>query len=287
MQKQAEDPMRPINVDDGRMLLNTLGGGLALGAGAVGIHQLLKQLRSRMRRKPPAEENIYQSVYSSMPTKQADGKTTYEDVLAAIGRTFMPKQFPSISAPGEGGTEAVSPMHWAARTIIPAATGVAGAGLGAMAVKNIVSSRQDAARNRDAAQSVAAARKHYFDALLNNEEADDEKKATVDEKLTELYKQTKQAEETGQRSWYNPMRYIGDYLYEPGVGLPIALGMGSLGVGGLYGGVLAYKRRKAESQRKANATAEEARARLRGISPPWIDPQELAALKQVNEKQDA
>lgn len=283
MQKQSEDPMRPVNVDDGRMLLNTLGGGLALGAGAVGIHQLLKQLRNRMRRKPPAEENIYESVYSSMPVKQADGKSTYEDVLAAIGRTLMPKQFPSITTPGSGGTEPVSPMHWAARTVIPAATGFAGAGLGALGVKSLISSRQESARNRDAAQSVAAARKEYFDALLNNEK-EDEKKANVDEKLTALYAQTKQADETGQRSWYNPMRYIGDYLYEPGVGLPIALGMSSLGVGGLYGGVLAYKRRKAESQRKANAAAEEARARLRGISPPWIDPQELAALKQVNVK---
>ena len=88
--------------------------------------------------------------------------------------------------------------------------------------------------------------------------------------------------EPGARAWYNPMRLFGDYIYEPGVGLPLALGMGSMGIGGLYGGVLAYKRRKAESQRKANAAAEEARTRLRGISPPWIDPKELAALKQLN-----
>ena len=277
-----EQNMRDINIDDGRMLVNTMGTGLALGAGAVGIHHILKQLRERMRRKPRADENIYAPVYSDLPpVKQANN--IYESVLETIGKTFMPKKIPTIVPGGSGKTEPMSAMHWAGRAILPATAGAAGAGIGALSLQKLIQSRREAARSRGAAESVSSARKAYFDALLGNEPEENEKQssAALNKKLGDLFHHTKMAE-PGARAWYNPMRLFGDYIYEPGVGLPLALCMGSMGIGGLYGGVLAYKRRKAESQRKANAAAEEARTRLRGISPPWIDPKELAALKQLN-----
>lgn len=310
--KLPPDPMRTVNIDDGRMLVNSLGAGLALGAGTVGVQQLLKYIRRRAESKKPTEQDIYAPVYDALPLKQAGWEEikkrlleTKDNALEYVGKNFMPKEMPQI-IPGAGATETepTTGVHMGMRWLLPSAAAIGGAAVGGLGLRSVIKAREDAARNRNAAEAVSAARREYFSAITGESENDASEKSAqnLDAKLNELFDAQKTAnqetgrlpwysrilgyttEETGRRPWYSR---ILDYTMEPAVAIPTFLGAGAFGTGALYGGTLAYHKRKAESQRKANEAAEEARARLRGISPPWIDPKELAALKRINQLKNA
>lgn len=145
-------------------------------------------------------------------------------------------------------------------------------------------SRTDKRRRQE--DAVASARKDYFDALMGPGDAANEEAAVASKaaSLDAAYDQYKKTSADG--SFMDWLRGIRDTAHQ-GVNLAGgAAGLSALAGAGL-GGIYMYRKTKNDSAAKRYREAEEARRRLRPLDTPWIDPEELAAIKGVVDAKSA
>jgi hypothetical protein len=141
---------------------------------------------------------------------------------------------------------------------------------------------------------VQSARDEYFNTLLNDENDDEEEKksaAAAFDALYNAYAEKRSAGEPNQATfenyfwpengergpWHNA-------LLSPFTNLSGTAqlgGLAALAVGGGLGANYMYNKTKSQSQARALARAQAARERMKGLDSPWVDPQELASIKEL------
>jgi hypothetical protein len=168
-----------------------------------------------------------------------------------------------------------------------AALNVGGAGLGLAGGKALydmsVAPQLEVEKKKEHYNSVNDARKKYFDALLRDEDDDkkSDKKASVNDALEAAY--TAYAEKKADwKDYINPLKLplLKQVFYD----LPnmyAAAGVGATLGGGLIGGKYMYDKTMAASKAKNLAKALAAKERMKDALPVWVDPQELAQIKDV------
>lgn len=165
----------------------------------------------------------------------------------------------------------------AARMAAKILAGGGGAALGLYGVKKLLDNSD--AKREDREDSVEKARKNYFKDLLSKE-SEDGKALT---KIAQLVKTSADGYENPHgTSWLNPATYAdiitGAFTY------PAALG--ALGAGGLASYYM-YNKTRANSKEQQLAHARRHYNRMRPMRNVWVDPQELAAVKEIVEAEKA
>jgi hypothetical protein len=208
-----------------------------------------------------------------------------DDVAQRLGR-FIPsvadvKNYPGNDTASYGMARSPDPLHAGVRSFLNPALMIGG-GLGGKALVDSMSKKDTRQRQEDA---VADARREYFEALTGGQ-PDEQKKnqssASKAASLDALYdKVVKKADEKGGlMSWLQSAgdaAHVGANTWGATAGLPAAA-LGTLGA--LY----MYNKTKDNSAQKRFQIAQDAKRRLRPLQTPWIDPEELAAIKGVVEQ---
>lgn len=251
----------------GDRILRTGIGGLGLGAGAASLYYLARGLSQAMNR-PKAEDEEEEIAPKITETKTAG---IYDSVTEGIGK-MLPDSPMSFLRPF---TPALKPSDNNSYdpSIIRSSFGT-GATFGAMALGGLggyklIEALHKRKKKREQQEQIAAAEKEYYDALTGgaaqrldsaydaaNEKAAAEKKALLDW-LTGAYDTVKRI----------PAAVGGTYVAS------------GLGLGGLAAKLM-YDRARERSRAKAVEEAAKSRARIAGILPTYVDPDEIVALKQ-------
>lgn len=173
-----------------------------------------------------------------------------------------------------------------------AALGAAGAGLGVAGGKALydisAAPQLEVEKKKEQYNSVNDSRKKYFDELLQGDEEkkDGDKKAAVNEALDAAY-----------ATYADKKAGIGDYIPTPRLpligtlthdlpALYSMLGVGATVGGGVLGAKYMYDKTMAASQAKQMAKAIAAKERMKSMPSVFIDPQELAKVKDVAAAKD-
>lgn len=248
-------------------------GGLGLGAGAASLYYLARGL-SQALNKPKYEEEEKET--PKITETKAAG--IYDDVATGIGKS-LPDSVLSFLRPF---TPATGPKNQNTYdpNIIRSSFGSAGTfgamALGGLGGYKLIEALHKRKKRREQQEQVAAAEKEYYDALIGgggkqldsaydaaSEKAATEKKALLDW-LTDAYDVAKRV----------PAAVGGTYV---GAGL---------GLGGLAAKLM-YDRARERSRAKAVEEAAKSKARIAGILPTYVDPDEIVALKQQAEQTQA
>jgi hypothetical protein len=171
-----------------------------------------------------------------------------------------------------------------------AALNVGGAGLGVAGGKALydmsVAPQLEAEKKKEQYNNVEDARKQYFNELLQDDKSDKkkEKKASVNEFLDEAYNAyaEKKAAWTDYIPSANPTKWpVLKTFFHDLPTLYATLGVAATLGGGAIGGKYMYDKTRSESAAKNMAKALAAKERMKNTLPVWIDPQELAQVKDV------
>lgn len=172
-----------------------------------------------------------------------------------------------------------------------AAMNVTGGALGALGGKTLydmaAAPYEEVEKKKEQYNNVESARNKYFQELLS---ADDEKSPDKKEKkanVTEMLDAAFGAYTEKSAAWYdyiNPLKFPG--LKQLFYDLPNIYGTTAVAAtigGGLLGGKYMYDKTRSESRAKNMAKALAAKERMKNTLPVWVDPQELAQVKDVAE----
>jgi len=191
--------------------------------------------------------------------------------------------------------------------LAPIVGGAAGAYGGGQAVNALM--KDD--KSHEQKNHVQSSRDEYFKTLLNEDEnADDKKdkeKTAFSAALDAHYAAYEKAAEGGgiydriagglqsaahylsppNKAEYGPFDGGGleNTWRELGAWPQIIAGASALG-GGAIGAKYMYDKTKATSQAKLLNAARQARERMRGLDTPWVDPVELASIKEISRKNE-
>lgn len=256
----------------GDRIVRTGLGGLGAGATAASLYYLARGL-SQALNKPREEEE--EETPKITETKVA---SIYDSVTESIGK-MLPDSPLSFLRPF---TPALKPsdVNSYDPSIIRSSFGTGatwGAGaLGGIGGYKLIEALHKRKKRREQQDQIAAAEKEYYDALTGgggkkldsaydaaSEKAASEKKALL-EWLTNAYDVAKRV----------PATIGGAYV---GTGL---------GLGGLAAKLM-YDRARERSRAKAVEEAAKSKARIAGILPTYVDPDEIIALKQQAEQSQA
>lgn len=256
----------------GDRIVRTGLGGLGAGATAASLYYLARGL-SQALNKPREEEE--EEAPKITETKVA---SIYDSVTESIGK-MLPDSPLSFLRPF---TPALKPsdVNSYDPSIIRSSFGTGatwGAGaLGGIGGYKLIEALHKRKKRREQQDQIAAAEKEYYDALTGgggkkldsaydaaSEKAASEKKALL-EWLTNAYDVAKRV----------PATIGGAYV---GTGL---------GLGGLAAKLM-YDRARERSRAKAVEEAAKSKARIAGILPTYVDPDEIIALKQQAEQSQA
>jgi hypothetical protein len=246
----------------GDRIMRTGIGAFGAAAGATGLYQLARRLSSALRQEDDEETDV-----PSEPAEKTSG--TYDDVATNIGRA-LPDSVVSLLSPF---TPTVKRPNTFDPNVLRSSFGTGatlGAGaLGAYGGYKLVKMLNDRYKKKERESAVEDAEKEYYAALLgrsNDGPLDNvydkaaalaaEKNASIGETLSSVWDATKRV----------PSALGGAY---------IATG---LGVGGLAAKLM-YDRARERSRAKAVEEAAKSRARIAGILPTYVDPDEIEALR--------
>lgn len=160
---------------------------------------------------------------------------------------------------------------------LPIGGGLAAAG-GAAAVNSLL--KDD--KVDDNKDKVQKSRDDYFKTLLNQ----DDEKTAFDTALDKIYETCEKQAEGNWGEWaLNKIKDIpGMFTADNAQGVaswaaavPAIAALTAGGVGAAH----MYNKTRSNSQAKLYAAAQKARERLRGLDAPWVDPVELAQVKQL------
>ena len=194
-----------------------------------------------------------------------------------------------------GGDGQMSPSsetggHMAARY----AGGLGLAAAGAYGGHKAVQALTEKNKNEGNKNKVQSARDEYFNTLLNDENDDEEEKkstAAAFDVLYNVYAEKRSAGEPNQATfenyfwpengergpWHGPLSSAWNNLS----GTVQLGGLAALAAGGGVGAHYMYNKTKSQSQARALARAQAARERMKGLDAPYVDPQELANIKNL------
>jgi hypothetical protein len=251
----------------GDRILRTGVGSMGLGAGAASLYYLARGLSQAMSR-PKVEEEEEEELPKITETKAAG---IYDNVTQGVGK-MLPDSVLSFLKPF---TPATAPKNQNSYdpNIIRSSFGTGAtfgaAALGGLGGYKLIEAMHKRKKRREREEQVAAAEKEYYDALMGSrgrqldgafnaasEKAASEKMALL-EWLTDAYDVAKRV----------PSAVGGAYV---GAGL---------GLGGLAAKLM-YDRARDRSRAKAVEEAAKSKARIAGILPTYVDPDEIVALKQ-------
>jgi hypothetical protein len=255
-----------LTAEKGKRLKNTLRGGLVGGgAGVIGAGL--------------ASGNLAESVGRSMPDEITD--------IIPFGRFFPSEKY-----------TAKSPIMQASAYMLPVVAGSAGVYGGAKAVDSLMGDDKKEKQVDD----VQSARDDYFKTLLNESDDDEEKKA-FHSVLDEFYAGYEEKAADGDMMsylrdqmnyWSPPNPQYGPFDKGP-IGntaqnimtAPALLSGAALLGGGALGAKYMYDKTRESSKAKLLQAAQEAKERLRGLDTPWIDPTELASIKELANQEES
>lgn len=279
----------------GKQIGSTFLTGAGLGVGGVGLYHALKYLRNK-RKQMTAQPSLAETALDiSLPAPAAktagallENLTTgAHQVAGRVGEIASNSLTPAWSwldsVTGGKKNPAFAPLTNTERANITTATIGAG-GLGALGAGYLLNSALKGTTQKKQRDDVAAARDQYFKELVGQNE-----KISAD--LDALY--DKRAEWSDYiptvagtlgaagRSIYGLGDWLsGGALNSMSEGAQTAVGVASLGAG-LYGAKHMYDRTMAASRAKTLAAAAAARRRMQMANTPWVDPTDLAKIKDL------
>jgi hypothetical protein len=262
----------------GDRIMRTGVGGLGLGAGAASLYYLARGLSQALRDRKPVEEddenvpatavvagNKMAGLYDNMAT--GAGKML-PDSLADFLKPFTP-----AIRPGKDNTFDPNVIRSSFGT---AATLGAGA-LGTYGGYKLISALHGMKKKRDRQAEIDEAEQAYYDALTGS----------GGNKLASVYSLA--GEKAAAEKMANPMEWLSG-VWDTAKRVPAAVGGGyvaaGLGLGGLAAKLM-YDRARERSKAKAVEEAARSKARIAGILPTYVDPDEIVALKQRAEHAQA
>lgn len=257
----------------GDRIVRTGLGGLGAGATAASLYYLARGL-SQALNKPKYEEDEEET--PKITETKAAGM--YDSITESIGK-MLPDSPMSFLRPF---TPALKPRDNNSYdpSIIRSSFGTGAtfgaAALGGLGGYKLIEALHKRKKRREQQDQIAAAEQEYYDALTGgggkqldsvydaaSEKAASEKKALL-EWLTNAYDTVKRV----------PAAIGGTYV------------AGGLGLGGLAAKLM-YDRARERSRAKAVEEAAKSKARISGILPTYVDPDEIIALKQQVEQSQA
>lgn len=257
----------------GDRILRTGVGGLGLGAGAASLYYLARGL-SQALNKPKYEEEEEET--PKITETKAAG--VYDSITEGVGKA-LPDSVLSFLRPFTPDASPKKPNSYDPNVIRSSFGTGATVGAGALGLYGgykLVDALHKRKKRREQQEAIAAAEKEYYDALTGggakqldsvydtaSEKAAAEKKALLDW-LTSAYDVAKRV----------PATVGGAYV---GAGL---------GLGGLAAKLM-YDRARERSRAKAVEEAAKSKARIAGILPTYVDPDEIVALKKQVEQSQA
>lgn len=249
---------------NGKDIFNYAAGGLGIGAGATGLYYLLQAAQNGM--KAPKKRLANPSApYSDEEEKEAlDLGAMAGNAVKSVG--MIPQRLAARAPTGAD----PNPLRGALATTLGLAGGVAGLYGGNQLVNSIMENKQ----TTDAEDEVEDAKKHYYDVLTGA----NKRAAALDTAYTEYA--GKKANLLPPGAW--------DTINTVGMGLPNELVRGysttallSMLAAGGVGAKYMYDRTRDRSKSQNLAKARAHIARMSGTPSVWVDPSELAQVKQL------
>lgn len=256
----------------GDRIIRTGVGGLGLGAGAASLYYLARGLSQALNQPKQEEEEETPKITE---TKAAG---LYDNMTEGVGK-MLPDSVLSFLRPF---TPATAPKNQNSydpnviRSSFGTGATFGAAALGGLGGYKLIEALHKRKKRREQQDQIAAAEQEYYDALTGgggkqldsaydaaSEKAASEKKALL-EWLTGAYDVAKRV----------PAAVGGAYV---GAGL---------GMGGLAAKLM-YDRARERSRAKAVEEAAKSKARIAGILPTYVDPDEIIALKRQAEQSQA
>lgn len=252
----------------GDRILRTGIGGLGVGAGAASLYYLARGLSQAMNR--PKEEEEEDETPKITETKVAG---LYDNISEGVGK-MLPDSVTDFLRPF---TPAVSPKspNTYDPNVIRSSIGT-GATFGAMALGGLggyklVEALHNRHKRRKREEEVAAAEQEYYNALIGGD---------AGKKLDNVYDTAKEKaaaeKQAGPLDWLNNTWDTVKRVPATVGGVYVGTG---LGLGGLAAKLM-YDRAVERSRAKAVSEAAKSRARIAGILPTYVDPDEIEELRR-------
>jgi len=246
----------------GDRILRAGGTGLGVGVGAAGLYYLARSLsqaaRERAKRKEEEEPAKFAGIYDNI-TEGIGGMLPSKiiDLLRPLSPII------DQTSPGTYDPNIIRSSFGTGATLGAGALGLAG-GTGLVSMLH----KRKKQQNRQA--EIDAAEKEYHDALLGRSAKNnlDGVYDTAVEKAA--------AEKVAWPQWLNDITDVAKRVPGAVGGAYVATG---LGMGGLAAKLM-YDRAKERAHAKAVEDAAKSKARIAGILPTYVDPDEIASLKQ-------
>lgn len=239
-------------------------GGLGAGATAASLYYLARNLSNAMKQRQ--EEAAQQAPVLDTDAEKASG--LYDDVATGVGK-MLPDSLLRIFDSTRSPSSAVNRFDPnIMRSAFGTATALGAGGLGMYGGWKALQMLQNSKKRRDRKQMVEDAEREYYDALTGGENKLDD----AYNKAAEYAAQEKVALLDAVTDAWDVAKRV------PGFAAT-AYTTAGLGLGGLAAKLM-YDRAQARSKAKAVEEAAKSRARIAGILPAYVDPDELAAVKK-------
>jgi len=235
--------------------------GLGAGLGAGALYYLARSLSDAARQRAQAAEEKEQA---QLMGEEKVSNSTYDQITEAIGK-MLPNSPMSLLRPftpeAGGGPNTFDPS--VTRSSFGIGATVGSGALGGLAGWKLIQALHNRKKKMDQQQEVDDAEQEYHNALVGKSAALDTVYDSMDDKQA--------AFETLTGLW-DALKRVPAAVGGAGV----LAGMGS----GALAAKLMYDRAKDRSRAKAVEEAAKSRARIAGILPTYVDPDEISALKQ-------
>jgi hypothetical protein len=255
-----------VNEDLGKAIVQYGLGGLGVGIGAAGLYHLLgavNKAKPKYKKVGPGAQTVDEEEKIAADPA-APSPYSVEALMSQIGK-LVPKGHFDNMLPSLGG--ASIPDYDAGRKGWTTAALLGTTGLGLYGGAALMNSMAEKKKKEDMQEEVAAAKAQYQRALFGKSS----------EALDMAYAQFEKVSEPQQGSAVADVLNAPFRLMGPAWGPYLAAVLGS----GALAGKLTYDWTRARGRDKALQAAQKSRARLNGVAPVYIDPEQMASLKSL------
>lgn len=247
-------------------ILGNLTTGAGLGMGGMALYHLAQALRGTSRKERKAQK--YQNLATGVPQVAADAPDEEKVSNAGVGAAISqaPEQISNAltgalsglftGATGGEGFKDPNIIRGAIATTLGLGAGAAGLYGGSKLINSIAESK----KKQDAEDAVEEARQSYYAALTGKQSS----------ALDKVYVQFEK-------------RAIPEMLDTALRGVLTANMLATLGAGAL-GARYMYNRTADRARGENLAKAQASRARMKGLPSVWVDPEQVARIKQLAEQ---
>lgn len=252
----------------GDRILRTGVGSFGAAAGATGLYYLARRLSTALHNKEEPDQ-----IEEAADQAEQKAAGLYDDLATGVGRA-LPDSLAKLLSPLTPNVKKVNTFD---PNVLRSSFGTGatlGAGmLGAAGGYKLIKMLNDRQKAQDRKDSVDDAEKEYYAALIGTGNQDDTKSLdNVYAKAAELAKEKNASVGEALRGAWDTAKRI-----------PSAVGGVYVGAGLGLGGIAAklmYDRARDRSRAKAVEEAAKSRARIAGILPTYVDPDEIAELRR-------